>query len=62
LAFKESMTFFITIETVFSNFSKRVDSSTAQTGSIVNKKRKISKLGKKKDAPEVPIFLKKTIT
>jgi hypothetical protein len=56
------MTFFITIETVFSNFSKRVDSSTAQTGSIVNKKRKISKLGKKKDAPEVPIFLKKTIT
>jgi hypothetical protein len=35
-----------------------VNSSTVQTGSIVNKKRKISKLGKKKDVPEVPIFLK----
>jgi hypothetical protein len=35
-----------------------VNSSTAQTGSIVIKKRKISKLGKKKDAPEVPTFMK----
>jgi hypothetical protein len=35
-----------------------VNSTTSKITNIVNKKRKIPKIGKKKDAPEVPIFLK----